>query len=149
MMCLTRQGVPTLRTTHQAENLTARGAYVIREAEGKRQATLLATGSEVAIAMDAAERLAGIGVQVAVVSMPCWELFEQQDEDYQKTVLGSGCRVAIEAGIRMGWDRWLGRRGGFVGMNGFGASGPAAELYEHFNITAEAVRDEVRRLLQI
>ncbi len=149
VMCLTRQGVPTLRQQHESQNLTARGAYVIRQAEGKRQATLLATGSEVAIAIDAAERLAGIGVQVAVVSMPCWELFEQQDEEYRKEVLGCGCRVAIEAGIRMGWDRWLGRRGGFIGMTGFGASGPAGELYEHFNITAEAVRDEVRRLLQI
>ncbi len=149
VMCLTRQGVPTLRGQHERENLTARGAYVIREAAGKRQATILATGSEVAIAIEAAERLAQIGVQVAVVSMPCWELFERQDEDYQKAVLGSGCRVAIEAGVRMGWDRWLGRRGGFVGMTGFGASGPAGQLYEHFNITAEAVRDEVRRLLQI
>ena len=149
VMCLTRQGLPTLRTSHSEENLTARGAYVLREAQGKRKATLLATGSEVAIAMDAADKLAQFGVEVAVVSMPCWELFERQSEEYRKSVLGCECRVAIEAASSMGWDRWFGKRSSFIGMSGFGASAPAGDLYQHFGITAQAVQDEVRRLLQI
>jgi transketolase len=149
VLCLTRQGLPTLRTEHCDENRSARGAYVIREAEGERRATLLATGSEVAIALEAAEMLARFGVEVAVVSMPCWELFERQSEEYRQSVLGSVCRVAVEAATQMGWERWLGPHCGFVGMRGFGASGPAEELYAHFGITAQAVHDEVRRLLQI
>ncbi len=149
VMCLSRQGLPTLRTKHERENLTARGAYVIHEPEGKRKATLLATGSEVEIALQAAEMLARFGVEVAVVSMPCWELFERQSPEYQKTVLGGECRVAIEAASPMGWDRWLGNRSGIIAMPGFGASAPAADLYEHFGITARAVHDEVRRLLHI
>jgi len=149
VMCLSRQALPTLRTEHRSENLSARGAYIIREPEGRRKATLLATGSEVEIALRAADMLARFGVEVAVVSMPCWELFERQSSEYQKLVLGGECRVAIEAASPMGWDRWLGRRSGIIAMPGFGASAPAADLYEHFGITAQAVRDEVRRLLQI
>jgi transketolase len=149
VMCLTRQGLPTLRTSHSKENLTARGAYVIREANGKRKATLLATGSEVAIAIEAAELLKNLGTEVAVVSMPCWELFERQPLEYQNSVLGSVSRLAIEAASSMGWERWIGKHGGFIGMSGFGASGPANELYQHFGITAEAIRDEIRHLLQI
>ena len=149
VLCLTRQGLPTLRTEHSDENRSARGAYVLREAQGKRRATLLATGSEVAIALEAADMLSRFGVEVAVVSMPCWELFERQSEEYRQSVLGRGCRVAVEAAAQMGWERWLGRRGGFIGMDGFGASAPAKDLYPHFGITAQAVHDEVRRLLQI
>ena len=149
MLCLTRQGLPTLRTEHRRENLVGRGAYVIREAEGRRRATLLATGSEVAIALDAADMLARFGVEVAVVSMPCWELFEQQSEEYRQSVLGNEFRIAVEAASPMGWDRWTGRYGRVIGMNGFGASGRAEDLYNHFGITAEAVRDEVRGMLQI
>lgn len=149
VMCLTRQGLPTLRQRYQSENLVARGAYLLREPVGKRRATLLATGSEVQIAMQAAELLARFGVEVAVASMPCWELFEQQSPEYQASVLGGECRVAIEAASPMGWDRWLGRRSSVIGMTGFGASGKAEDLYEHFGITAQAVHDEVRRLLQI
>ena len=93
--------------------------------------------------------LARFGVEVAVASMPCWELFEQQSPDYQQIVLGGECRVAIEAASPMGWDRWLGRRSSVIGMTGFGASGKAEDLYQHFGITAQAVHDEVRRLLQI
>jgi len=149
VMCLTRQGVPTLRTQHRRENLCARGAYLLREPQGKRRATILATGSEVAIALEAADMLARFGVEVAVASMPCWELFERQSEQYQQMVLGGECRVAIEAASPMGWDRWLGRRSTIIGMPGFGASATAADLYQHFGITAQAVHDEVRRLLQI
>jgi len=149
VLCLTRQGIPTLRSKHRRENLCARGAYLLSEPQGSRKATLLATGSEVQIALEAADMLARFGVEVAVVSMPCWELFEQQSPEYQQIVLGGECRVAIEAASPMGWDRWLGRRSSIIGMTGFGASATAEDLYQHFGITAQAVHDEVRRLLQI
>jgi transketolase len=154
VLSLTRQGLPTLRTDHKAKNLTAQGAYVLKDADAKRQAILLATGSEVEIAMEAREMLEADGIGTRVVSMPCWELFEAQDEAYRKRVLpGGAVRVAIEAGARMGWDRWLcGERGreakaGFIGMDGFGASAPAEVLYEKFGITAEAAAAKVRALL--
>jgi transketolase len=149
VMCLSRQGLPTLRSVHRPENLSARGAYLLREPLGRRKATLLATGSEVQIALEAADMLARFGVEVAVVSMPCWELFEQQSPEYQQSVLGGECRVAIEAASPMGWDRWLGKRSSIIGISGFGASAPAEDLYQHFGLTAQAVHDEVRRLLQI
>ncbi len=149
VICLTRQGVPTIRTRYRRENMVARGAYLLREPLGRRKATLLATGSEVQIALEAADMLARFGVEVAVVSMPCWELFEKQSPEYQKIVLGGECRVAIEAASPMGWDRWLGKRSSVIGMPGFGASAKAEDLYAHFGITAQAVHDEVRRLLQI
>ncbi len=146
-MALTRQNLPTLRTVHTDENLSARGAYVLAEADGTRKATILATGSEVAIAMDAREALQADGVPAAVVSMPCWELFAQQDAAYRAAVLGDGIRVGIEAAVEFGWERWLGENGTFVGMKGFGASAPAEELYEHFGITAQAVAAAVRERL--
>jgi len=113
---------------------------VLYETEGERDVTLLATGSEVEIALNAAKLLAAEhAVQAAVVSMPCWELFESQPISYRQEVLGRAPRVAAEAASRLGWDRWLGETGAFVGMTGFGASAPAKALYEHFAITAEAV----------
>ena len=108
--------------------------------------TLLATGSEVEIAINAAELLAGDGIKAAVVSMPCWELFERQDDAYRSAVLGDAPRVGVEAGARLGWDRWIGEKGAFVGMTGFGASAPASKLYEHFGITPQAVQEAARRL---
>jgi transketolase len=154
VLALSRQGVPTVRTEHKAKNLTAQGAYVLAEAEGKRQAILLATGTEVSVAMAARDILQAGGVGTRVVSMPCWEIFEQQDDAYRKRVLPGGpVRVAVEAAVRLGWDRWLiGERGkrekaGFVGMHGFGESAPAGDLYAHFGITAEAVADKARALL--
>jgi len=147
VLCLTRQGLPTLRTTHEADNRVALGAYVLREPEGGRDVTLLATGSEVAIAAAAADLLAADGVRAAVVSMPCWELFEAQPDDYRAGVLGDVPRVGVEAAVRMGWDRWLGPDGAFVGMTGFGASAPAADLYRHFGITPEAVAAAARGTL--
>lgn len=139
VLCLTRQGLPTQRTEHTDENLVARGAYVLSEADGGRDVTLLATGSEVAIAMDAKAKLAADGIKAAVVSMPCWELFEKQPEAYRADVLGTAPRVAVEAGMRFGWDQWIGPQGVFIGMSSFGASAPAGALYEHFGITADAV----------
>jgi transketolase len=140
-----RQALPAVRVSHTADNLTAHGAYVLREgSHGPRRVTLLATGSEVAIALAARTTLESQGISTAVVSMPSWELFERQDIAYRRQVLGEGCvRVGIEAAVRLGWDRYLGLDGGFVGMNGFGASGPADTLYQHFGITEERVVAEV------
>ena len=139
VMCLTRQNLPTLRTDHTSENLSAKGAYVLRDTDGPRDVTLIATGSEVEIAVTAAEKLKADGVNAAVVSMPCMELFEAQSDAYQAEVLGDAPFVAVEAAIRQGWDKWIGRKGGFIGMSSFGASAPFEELYEHFGITADAV----------
>ncbi|MFC7333309.1 transketolase [Rhodocista pekingensis] len=151
VLALTRQNLPTLRTVHQSENLSARGAYVLREATGERQVTLLATGSEVAIAVAARDLLEADGIGTAVVSMPSWELFEEQPADYRAGVLGSGVRVAVEAMVRFGWDRWTGAAdgtpGAFVGMPGFGESGPYQELYRHFGITPEGVAAAARARL--
>ncbi|WP_300550316.1 transketolase [Roseovarius sp.] len=154
VMSLTRQGLPTVRREHKTKNLTAQGAYVLADAIGKREAILMATGSEVEIAMAARDILQAEGIGTRVVSMPCWELFEDQDEAYRKRVLPGGpVRVAVEAASAFGWDRWLygerGRRekGGFVGMQGFGASAPAPTLYKEFGITAEEVAAKVKSLL--
>ena len=154
VLALSRQNLPTVRKEHKTKNMTALGAYVLAEAEGKRQAILMATGSEVEIALAARDLLQAEGIGTRVVSMPCWELFEAQDASYRKRVLPGGpVRVAIEAAGRMGWDKWLmGERGrdtkaGFVGMEGFGASAPAPELYAHFGITAEATAQKVKDLL--
>ena len=142
---LSRQGLPALRREYTPENLCAKGAYVLAEAGHHREVTLLATGSEVAVALAARDLLEADGIGTAVVSMPCWELFDGQDTDYQAMVLGPGTmRVAVEAAVRLGWDRYIGENGRFVGMGGFGASAPAADLYEHFGITAEAVADAAR-----
>ena len=144
ILTLSRQGLPTLRTEHTDDNLCARGAYVLREAEGGRDVTLLATGSELELAVEAADKLAEDGVKAAVVSMPCWELFADQDAAYQAEVLGEAPRVAVEAAVRLGWDRWLGDNGQFVGMSSFGASAPGGHLYEHFGITSDAIADAAK-----
>ncbi|SEO28585.1 transketolase [Salinihabitans flavidus] len=154
VLSLTRQSLPTVRVEHKMKNLTAQGAYVLAEAEGKRQAILIATGSEVSVAMAARDMLQAEGIGTRVVSMPCMELFAQQEEGYRRRILPAGpVRVGVEAGVQMGWDRWLlGERGreakaGFIGMNSFGASAPAEALFEHFGITADAVVAKVNDLL--
>jgi transketolase len=120
-MVLTRQGVPLLREEHTNDNLCARGGYVLAKAEG---------------------------IPTAVVSMPCWELFDEQDPAYRDMVLGPGTvRVAVEAAVSFGWERYIGSDGGFVGMTGFGASAPAPRLYEHFGITADAVAAQAKARL--
>jgi transketolase len=136
---LTRQGLMTVRTEHTDENLSAKGGYVLAEADGERQATILATGSEVEIAMTARDALQADGVPTAVVSLPAWNLFDAQEKSYRDGVLGTGVRVAIEAAVSMGWEKYIGPDGGFVGMSSFGASAPAGDLYKHFGITADAV----------
>ncbi|HEV8030007.1 MAG TPA: transketolase [Stellaceae bacterium] len=147
ILALTRQSLPLLRIQADGENRSARGAYVLAEASGPRNVTLLATGSEVSLAMAAREALEKDGVAAAVVSMPCWELFEEQPDDYKTAVLGSAPRVGVEAAIRFGWDRWLGARSVFIGMRDFGASAPAEALFPHFAITAEKVAEAARSLL--
>ena len=144
ILVLTRQALPAMRFD-ATENRTARGGYVLAEADGPRQATLIATGSEVAIAMDARTALAAEGISVAVVSLPCWELFAQQDESYRAEVLGTAQRIGIEAAVEFGWERWLGPDGIFIGMKGFGASAPFEKLYEAFGITPEAIAAAVRK----
>ena len=146
-LALTRQGLPLLRTAPSGENLSAKGAYVLIEPEGGRDVTLIGTGSEVALAVAAAKELAGEGIRAAVISLPCWELFATQSPAYQDEVLGKAPRVAVEAAVEFGWQKWLGGDGVFVGMHGFGASAPAQELYKHFGITAEAVQVAARSLV--
>lgn len=142
-----RQSLPPVRTGEAGENLSRRGAYVIAEPDGERRVTLLATGSEVSLALAARDLLAAEGVAAAVVSMPSWELFEQQPNSYRSAVLGAAPRVAIEAAVRHGWDRYLGSDGEFIGMSGFGASGPEEQLYRYFGITPGHIVSKVRSLL--
>src|SRR5665213_1337515 len=139
ILALSRQGLPALRKDATSENKSARGAYVLAEAADKRQVTIIATGSEVSLAMTARDQLAAKQIAAAVVSMPCWALFDQQDAAYKKAVLGTAPRVGVEAACSFGWERYIGTSGKFVGMHGFGASAPAEDLYKHFNITPEAV----------
>ena len=144
IMALSRQGVPAYRTESGSENLTARGAYILSDADNP-QAVIIATGTEVEIAMKAQAQLAEAGVSVRVVSAPCLDLFAEQPRDYRDSVLPVDLpRVAVEAAVRHGWDSVIGMDGGFIGMTGFGASAPAGQLYEHFGITPDAVAQEVR-----
>jgi transketolase len=140
VMALSRQKVPAVRTVVAGENLCARGAYQLAGAGHPAQVTIFASGSEVSVAMAARDLLEAEGIGARVVSTPCWELFDAQASDYQARVIGeTDVRVAVEAGVRMGWERFIGEAGVFVGMTGFGASAPAEVLYKHFGITAEAV----------
>jgi len=136
-----------VRTEPAAENLAGRGGYVLAEAEGVRQATILASGSEVAIALEARAALAEEGIAAAVVSMPSMELFERQDPAYRARVLGTAPRVAVEAASPFGWTRYVLSEDHVVGMTSFGASAPANALYEHFGITPGRVADRVRTLV--
>ncbi len=120
---------------------------MLAEAEGGRRVTLIASGSEVAIAMAARDLLLRDGIGAAVVSLPCWRLFEEASSEYRDRVLGTAPRVAVEAAVGFGWERWLGPHGAFVGMTGFGASAPGEALYEHFGITPQRVAAAARALL--
>ena len=154
VLALSRQGTPALRDTYTRLNKVALGAYVMAEAEGKRQAIVIATGTEVAIALKARALLQKQGIGTRVVSMPSMELFAAQPETYRKRILPAGpVRVGVEAAVRMGWDRWLlsergkDKKAGFVGMESFGASAPSDILYEKFGITAEHIAQKVKDLL--
>ncbi|MBO6543825.1 MAG: transketolase [Alphaproteobacteria bacterium] len=139
ILALTRQGLPLVRTEHKSDNLSARGAYELSPARSSAKVTLIATGSEVAIALAAQKQLENDGIATRVVSAPCLDLFDQQSATYRKETLGEGTvRIAIEAASGYGWERYIGLDGAFIGMQSFGASAPIADLYKHFNITAEA-----------
>ena len=154
VLSLTRQGLRTVRTKHTNKNMVSMGAYVLADAVAKRKVILIASGSEVEIALDAKIQLESEGIGTRVVSMPCMELFAEQDETYRRRVLPAGpVRVGIEAAVQQGWDKWLtGERGkhnksAFIGMDSFGASAPAEELYVKFGITAEGVIKAAKDLL--
>jgi transketolase len=146
LLVLSRQSLPALRSD-PIENRCARGGYVLAEADGPRQATIIATGSEVPIAMAAREKLAGDSIAAAVVSLPCWELFAQQDDAFRAEVLGGAPRIGIEAAGGFGWEQWIGPDGTFIGMTGFAPAGSLEDLYRQFGVTAEAVVAAVIRRL--
>jgi len=149
-MVLTRQGLPTLdRQKYGAAAGVARGGYILADTEGPPEVILMGTGSEIAICLEAHEQLTGDGVKTRVVSMPCCELFDEQDQAYRDRVLPPTitARVAVEAGIRQSWDRYLGSAGQFVGMSSFGASSPFEQLYDKFGITAANIVAQAKAAL--
>lgn len=147
LMALSRQDVPQLRLEAGSENLTAKGAYVIRQFKADRDVTLIATGTEVALAVEAAEALEADGYGVAVVSMPAWDLFDAQPQAYQDEVLGTAPRIAIEAAGKFGWTRYVASEADVIGMPGFGASAPAERLYQEFGITKAAIITRTKALV--
>jgi transketolase len=147
-MVLSRQKTPAVRLRPAAENLCARGAYELDAASGPAKVTLFGSGTELDIALRARQALEADGIPTRVVSTPCWALFAAQPADYRKRVIGDApVRLAVEAGVRQGWDQFIGENGGFIGMTGFGASAPAEQLYEHFGITPQAVVAAVKAKL--
>lgn len=146
ILSLSRQNLPSLRTQYTSDNLCAKGGYVLKDVNNA-EVTLIASGSEVEIATQAQAQLAEKGIAAKVVSLPCWELFDQQPQSYRDEVLGTGLRVGIEAAIGFGWEKYLGTEGIFIGMPGFGASAPASDLYKLFGITAENVVKQVEAKL--
>jgi transketolase len=153
LIAFSRQDVPTLRVNHVSENLSAKGAYEL-EGDANAKVTFLATGTEVSLAVEARAKLAAEGIPSRVVSMPSWILFEEQPEEYRRKVLGPGTvKVAIEAAVRQGWDRYIGSEllaegGAFIGMHSFGASGPYKDVYAKFGITADAAVAAAKKLLK-
>ena len=147
ILALTRQGLPLLRDS-AVENLTAKGGYILAGDSKRRKATIIATGSEVSLAIEARAKLAAEGIETVVVSMPCCELFDAQPEPYRTEVLGAAPRIAVEAASKFGWERYVGCEGDIIGMDGFGASGPAEELYKYFGITVEEVVDAVKNSIK-
>lgn len=139
ILALSRQAVANLRMAASSENLSAQGGYVLRAPTAKRDVTLIATGTEVGLAVDAVEVLAKAGIHAAVVSMPSFELFRKQPASYREDVLGAAPRIAIEAAVMQGWQEWLRPTDRFMGLSDFGASAPAPELYAHFGLTVEAI----------
>ncbi len=148
-LVLSRHGFPILDPAAIPEDAIERGAYVLRDSSGNPDLILIGTGSEVSICMDAAEALEADGVSTRVVSMPCFDRFIEQEEEYRETVLPAACRarVSVEAGATLGWDRWVTEDGESIGMTGFGASGPQKALYEHFGFTPEHVAEVGKKLV--
>ena len=148
VLALTRQGLPTLRG-NESENLSAKGAYILKESAAEPQVTLFASGSEVAIANDAYETLVAEGIATRLVSCPCLDLFAQQDGEYiHKLTCNNSVKIAVEAGVRQGWDGLIGAHGTFIGMDSFGASAPIDDLYLHFGITAAKIVEAAKAKLE-
>lgn len=149
VLALTRQGLPTVRTEYTEENLSARGGYILAEADSELQVTIFASGSEIELALDAKAKLEAKSIGARVVSMPCTELFDAQDKEYRYNILcNNSIKVAVEAAMNYGWERYIGAHGIFVGMESFGESAPADELYKHFGITSERVVESVLNKLE-
>lgn len=146
ILALSRQSVPTLRQTTD-ENKTAKGGYIISAAQGVLKATLIATGTEVSLAVDAQKQLRNLGIEVNVVSIPCCELFDKQPEEYRRAVLGTAPRIAVEAGSTFGWHKYVGENGAVLGIDSFGASGKGEEVYAHFGLTVENVVKTVQKFI--
>lgn len=146
ILALSRQSVPTIRTSSD-KNLTAKGAYIISPAQNRTVATVIATGTEVALAIEAQKRLAADNIGINVVSMPCCELFDSQPEEYKRAVLGNWPRIAVEAAATYGWERYVGDKGTVIGLHQFGASGKGDEVYAHFGITVENIVNTVKKYL--
>jgi len=147
VLCLSRQALPSFRHAADNVNRVARGAYVVVEPDGGRDVTLIATGSEVSIALEASNLLAADNIRAAVVSAPCFDLFRRQPPEYRAEVLGAVPRIGVEAAVEGDWARWLGDSGQFIGMTGFGASAPAETLYRKFGITSAAVAAAAERCI--
>ena len=144
VLALTRQNLPPVRTDGGAENRCAKGAYRLKAAEAARQVVLVATGSEVAVALDCAKELEGKGIGADVVSMPCVELFEKQDAAFRADLLpADALKVSVEAGVTLGWERYVGNDGLTIGLDRFGASAPAEVLFQHFGFSAEAIVPQI------
>ena len=147
-MALSRQKVPAVRLEPASENRCARGAYELDAASAEAEVTLFGTGTELDIALRARTRLEKEGIPTRVVSVPCWELFDAQSLAYRAETIGKAkVRLAVEAGVRQGWDQFIGEDDLFVGMTSFGASAPAEQLYDHFGITPEAIVEKVKAKL--
>ena len=147
ILALSRQGLPAIRDEKSSENLTKKGGYILKHANGKRDVTLIASGSEVEIAIKTSELLLEANINAAVISLPCWELFENQSEEYKSEVLGNVLKVGIEAGSEMGWHKYIGSEGIFVGINTFGASAPAHELFKHFGFNPDEIKEKILKKL--
>jgi transketolase len=148
VLALTRQNLPALRTEFERDNLCAKGAYVLA-GDADATVTLFASGSEVEIAMLAKAQLEEADISARVVSVPCFELFNEQSADYRQQIIGtSPVRVAVEAAVKQGWERFIGEDGLFIGMSSFGASAPYEDLYKHFGITPEAIVKAVKKKLK-
>lgn len=149
VISLSRQGLPTVRTHYTEENLSQRGAYILAKAEGKPQGIFMASGSEVEIALNAHKQLLAKGIETNVVSVPCMELFDVQDDEYKDSILlGDTPKVALEAGIRAPWNLYLSNKDKFIGVETFGESAPAEELYKHFGLTIENAAEQMKNIIK-
>ncbi len=147
VLALSRQGLPAIRDEKKFENLTEKGGYIIKDVKGNRDVTIIASGSEVNIALQVSDLLSKHKVNAAVISMPCWELFENQNNDYKSNVIGNVLKVAIEAGSELGWHKYIGSKGMFFGLNTFGASAPALDLFKHFGLDPEEIKEKILKRL--